>query len=82
MFSVDVGEVGVDRQRKERVAVPPHQVHLDLVADLELFPGHGHDTENKLIIRQDFEKHTLSEKSSGPILRIKFKMVYYRIRYC
>ena len=48
VLGVDVGEVGVDGQREERVPISPHQMHLDRVADLELLPGHGHDAERKV----------------------------------
>ena len=45
MLLIDFREVVVDRQREQRVPVSPHEVHLDLLADVELLPGDRDDAE-------------------------------------
>ena len=47
MLLIDFREVFVDRKREKRVPVASHEVHLDLLADVELLPSDGDDAERE-----------------------------------
>jgi len=47
MSCVDLRKVVIDRKSKEGVTVSTHQIHFDLVSDVELFPGDGDNAESK-----------------------------------
>ena len=65
MLLIDFREVLVDGQREQRVAVASHEVHLDLLTDVELLPGDGDDAE-KGIMSSNKPVHTLCSKMIVP----------------